>query len=131
MLPANACARSSPIRVGIVSGFFRSHANWRMPIKGWLEGLDRDRFRLFGYHTGTIRDAETEIAASLCERFVEGANSVEHWRREILADAPHVLIYPAIYMDQLSAPFAALRLAPVQCNSWGHPDTSGMPTLDY
>jgi predicted O-linked N-acetylglucosamine transferase (SPINDLY family) len=22
-------------------------------------------------------------------------------------------------------------LAPVQCNSWGHPDTSGFPTLDY
>src|SRR5262249_35421822 len=26
---------------------------------------------------------------------------------------------------------AAQRLAPVQCNSWGHPDTSGFPTLDY
>ena len=26
---------------------------------------------------------------------------------------------------------ASLRLAPVQINSWGHPDTSGVPTLDY
>jgi len=131
---AEIAARPAPgekIRVGIVSGFFRSHANWRMPIKGWLENLDRDRFRLFGYHTSTIRDAETQTAASLCERFVEGAFAVDRWRREILADAPHVLIYPAIYMDQLSAQLAAQRLAPVQCNSWGHPDTSGMPTVDY
>jgi predicted O-linked N-acetylglucosamine transferase (SPINDLY family) len=26
---------------------------------------------------------------------------------------------------------AGLRLAPVQINTWGHPDTSGFPTLDY
>ena len=26
---------------------------------------------------------------------------------------------------------AALRLAPIQCTSWGHPDTSGLPTMDY
>jgi predicted O-linked N-acetylglucosamine transferase (SPINDLY family) len=26
---------------------------------------------------------------------------------------------------------AATRLAPVQINSWGHPDTSGLPTIDY
>lgn len=128
---AGAPAPGEKIRIGIVSGFFRSHANWRIPIKGWLEGLDRDRFRLFGYYTGTLRDAQTEIASALCERFVEGNHPVERWRRKILADAPHVLIYPAIYMDQLSAQLAAQRLAPVQCNSWGHPDTSGMPTVDY
>jgi predicted O-linked N-acetylglucosamine transferase (SPINDLY family) len=34
-------------------------------------------------------------------------------------------------MDTLSAALAAQRLAPVQCVSWGHPDTSGFPTLDY
>ena len=34
-------------------------------------------------------------------------------------------------MDPISTQLAAQRLAPVQCNSWGHPDTSGFPTLDY
>jgi predicted O-linked N-acetylglucosamine transferase (SPINDLY family) len=34
-------------------------------------------------------------------------------------------------MDGFSLQLAAQRLAPVQCNSWGHPETSGMPTLDY
>ena len=34
-------------------------------------------------------------------------------------------------MDPVSAQLAAQRLASVQCNSWGHPDTSGFPTLDY
>jgi protein O-GlcNAc transferase len=26
---------------------------------------------------------------------------------------------------------ATQRLAPIQCNAWGHPETSGLPTLDY
>ena len=30
-----------------------------------------------------------------------------------------------------SLQLAAQRLAPVQCNSWGHPETSGLPTVDY
>ena len=34
-------------------------------------------------------------------------------------------------MNAVSTRLAAQRLAPVQCNSWGHPDTSGFPTLDY
>jgi predicted O-linked N-acetylglucosamine transferase (SPINDLY family) len=34
-------------------------------------------------------------------------------------------------MDPIAAPLAAQRLAPVQCNSLGHPETSGFPTLDY
>jgi protein O-GlcNAc transferase len=34
-------------------------------------------------------------------------------------------------MDKVSAQLAAQRLAAVQCCSWGHPVTSGFPTIDY
>jgi predicted O-linked N-acetylglucosamine transferase (SPINDLY family) len=126
-----APAPNEPIRVGIVSAFFRQHSNWKIPIKGWLKMLDRERFRLFGYHTSSDHDAETEVAARLCSRFVRGAKSLDAWRQAILDDAPHVLIYPEIGMDTVSAQLGALRLAPVQCCSWGHPVTSGFPTMDY
>jgi protein O-GlcNAc transferase len=119
------------VRVGIVSGFFRHHSNWKIPIKGWLSQLDRRQFQLFGYHTGTEQDAETEAAATLCDRFIQGPLLVDRWRHTIAADAVHVLIYPEVGMDRVSAQLAAQRLAPVQCVSWGHPDTSGFPTLDY
>jgi predicted O-linked N-acetylglucosamine transferase (SPINDLY family) len=120
-----------PVRVGIVSGYFHDHSNWKIPIKGWLSQLDHERFHLFGYHTGTRKDSETETAAALFDRFVQGPMSLDRWRDEILADSPHVLIYPEVGMDSVSAALAAQRLARVQCNSWGHPDTSGFPTLDY
>jgi protein O-GlcNAc transferase len=124
-------APGEQLRVGIVSGFFLLHSNWKIPIKGWLSQLDRTRFKVFGYHLAAARDAETDAAAALCDRFVHRTLDVAGWRREILADAPHVLIYPGILMDTISFQLAAQRLAPVQCNSWGHPETSGLPTLDY
>jgi predicted O-linked N-acetylglucosamine transferase (SPINDLY family) len=119
------------IRVGIVSGFFVHHSVWKIPIRGWLHGLDRDRFRLFGYHTGTHADDVTATAAALCERFVHGARTITAWREAILQDAPHVLIYPEIGMDPVTAQLAAQRLAPVQCNAIGHPMTGGFTTIDY
>ena len=124
-------APGEPVRVAIVSGFFRQHSNWKIPIKGWLSRLDRRRFQLFGYYTADEGDAETEAAAALCERFVRGPLALDAWRQAILADAPHVILYPEVGMDRVSAQLAAQRLAPVQCNAWGHPDTSGLPTLDY
>jgi protein O-GlcNAc transferase len=114
-----------------VSAFFREHSNWRIPTKGWLSQLDRKRFEVYGYYLGRERDEETDAAASLCNRFVQGELSVRAWRREILSDLPHVLIYPGLLMEGMSLQLAGQRLAPVQCNSWGHPVTSGIPTLDY
>ncbi|HEY2137099.1 MAG TPA: hypothetical protein VGH49_14500 [Xanthobacteraceae bacterium] len=124
-------AADEPVRLGIVSAFFRQHSNWKIPIKGWLGGLDRRRFRVFGYYVGTDADAETEAAAGLCERFVRGPRSLDDWRRTIMADAPHILLYPEIGMDKMTAQLAAQRLAVVQGSSWGHPVTSGFPTVDF
>jgi protein O-GlcNAc transferase len=119
-----------PVRVGFVSGYFRNHSNWKLR-KGWLSQLDRQRFRIFGYHTGVMEDEQTQVLAALCDRFVQGPLTIENWRREISADAPHVLIYPELGMDPVAAALAAQRLAPVQCCSFGHPDTTGFPTVDY
>jgi predicted O-linked N-acetylglucosamine transferase (SPINDLY family) len=120
-----------PVRIGFVSEYFRNHSVWKLNIRGWLRQLDRRKFRVFGYHTGKRRDAATVEAQSHCERFVQGPLPVDLWRETILADAPHILIYPEVGMGPIAAQLAAQRLAPTQCNTWGHPETSGYPTLDY
>src|SRR6201987_5738552 len=129
-MPAAPTA-DEPIRLGVGRGFFRQHSNWKIPIKGWLKMLDRSRFRVFGYHTGVERDGETEAAAALCERFVAGPRPLDAWRGGNPGGGAHVLLFPEIGMDKVSAQLAAMRLAPVQCTSWGHPVTSGFPTIDY
>jgi predicted O-linked N-acetylglucosamine transferase (SPINDLY family) len=34
-------------------------------------------------------------------------------------------------MAPITLQLAALRLAPIQCKGWGHPVTTGLPTIDY
>ncbi len=41
-----------PIRIGVVSHFFCLHSVWKILIKGWIENLDKNRFKLYGYHAG-------------------------------------------------------------------------------
>ena len=52
--------------------------------------------------------------------------------REAISEARlDVLFYPDIGMDPVTYFLAQARLAPVQCATWGHPVTTGMPTIDY
>jgi len=111
--------------------FFNWHSVWKIPLSGWIQNLDRKKFLVHGYHTGRKKDASTEIARQLCDRFVEDIYSFERLCRIIRDDNLHVLIYPEIGMDPVSLKLASLRLAPVQCTSLGHPDTTGLPTIDY
>lgn len=129
-LPMPAPSPDGRLRIGIVSAHFRDHSNWKIPVRGWVEHLDRSRFRLFGYHTGFAVDAETENARRSFERFYD-KRSFHETCKAILADSLDVLIYPGLGMDQDTWQMAALRLAPIQCTSWGHPSTSGLPTIDY
>jgi protein O-GlcNAc transferase len=127
-------ARPAPgerIRLGIVSGFFCRHTIFKLFLEGWLTSLDRGRFEVIGFHTGRTSDAQTARAAGWCDRFVQGLPSAAAWREGVSAAAPHVLLYPEVGMDPLAGRLAAQRLAPVQCVAWGHPETTGMPTLDY
>ena len=129
-MPAGARVPAQRVRVGIASGFFHDHSVWKMLTRGWIQNLDRSRFEIFGYYTGQSADAETAAARDACAHFVEGV-PFEALAQRIRSDRLDVLIYPDIGMEPTTVKLAALRLAPVQCTSWGHPTTSGMRTIDY
>ena len=129
--PAGPPAFGKRIRLGIVSGFFRDHTLMKLFMEGWLTQLDRSRFEITGFHTGRTADAVTARCAGWCERFVQGLPTLSSWRDAILANAPHVLLYPEIGIDPVAGGLAAMRLARVQCVAWGQPVTSGMPTIDH
>jgi len=118
------------IRVGVVSQYFRHHSVWNAIIKGWFQQLDPERFELSAFCLSAEQDAETAYARSRAARFEHGARPLEQWAGSILAAQPDVLIYPEIGMDPMSVKLASLRLAPLQAASWGHPETTGLPTID-
>jgi predicted O-linked N-acetylglucosamine transferase (SPINDLY family) len=123
--------RGERIRLGIVSGFFCEHTLFKLFLEGWLSRIDRARFEVIGFHTGRTIDAQTGWCARTCDRFVQDLGSGAAWRSAIEQAAPHVLLYPEVGMDPIAAHLAAQRLAPVQCVTWGHPETTGLPTMDY
>ncbi|MEH2057468.1 MAG: tetratricopeptide repeat protein [Nostoc sp.] len=123
--------KNQKVRIGIVSGFLSSHSNWKIPIKGWVENIDRSEFELFGYYTGIRTDHSTISATKAFDKFVQGVRSIEQWYEVITKDKLHILIFPEFGMDLMAIKLGCLRLAPIQMTSWGHPDTSGLPTIDY
>lgn len=124
-------APGEPLRVGFVSDRFRDHTIWHVITRGWLAGLRERGFAVYGYAPGGDDDERTEESRAGCARFVTGERSVEEWAAEIRADRPHVLIYPALGYSGTVDKLALARLAPVQCVTFGHCETSGFPTVDY
>lgn len=117
-------------RIGIVSAHIYEQSVWTALVRGWVERLAA-RSELHIFHLGTGADAETAFARERASRFHAGARPFDRWARLIHDAEPDLLIYPEIGMDATTAKLAAMRLAPVQAASWGHPETTGLPTIDY
>jgi predicted O-linked N-acetylglucosamine transferase (SPINDLY family) len=118
-------------RIGIVSNHVYDHSVWNAIVKGWLQGLDRNRYDLRLYHLGRTHDVETALAKTLVAHYAFGKSDILEWVPLILGHQLDVLIYPEVGMDPLTAKLASMRLAPVQAAAWGHPITTGLPTMDY
>jgi predicted O-linked N-acetylglucosamine transferase (SPINDLY family) len=119
------------LRVGIVSAHVKDHSVWNAIVKGWIRHLDRGRFDLSVFHLAAAEDQETEFAKSQSDYFALAGKGLRECAAGILDWQPDILIYPEIGMDPMTTRLASLRLAPVQAASWGHPETSGLPTIDY
>lgn len=122
--------KNEKVRVGFVSGFFRNHSCWKF-FKGYVENLDRSEFELYGYHTSSQRDEETNKATAAFDKFIQGPLRLEKWCELIQKDKLHILIFLEFGMDPITVQLGCLRLAPIQMTSWMHPQTSGLPTIDY
>ncbi|HKA39033.1 MAG TPA: tetratricopeptide repeat protein, partial [Burkholderiales bacterium] len=132
LVPARRKGGSSgAIRVGVVSAQFHDHSVWNAIVKGWFQMLDPDRVSLHGFHVGSDADQETRFAAARASQFEQGKRAVRQWVEAVRDAQPDVLIYPEIGMSPVAVALASLRLAPVQVACWGHPETTGLPTVDY
>ncbi|MEJ0005159.1 MAG: tetratricopeptide repeat protein [Steroidobacteraceae bacterium] len=118
-------------RVGFVSAHVYDHSVFNAILQGWLKGLDRSRFNLTLFNVGLRADVLTQTASSLIDQMESGPRSHADWVASIRGHDLDTLIYPEIGMDETTLALAHLRLAPRQCVSWGHPETSGLPTIDY
>jgi protein O-GlcNAc transferase len=117
------------IRVGVLSGFFRTHSNWKSHLAG-LAGLDRRRFEVTALSTDPTADEVTVQARASYERFVDAARNPLEVIDLVRGEQLQVLIIPEVGMDPRTRFAAVTRLAPIQWASWGHCTTTGHRSMN-
>ena len=124
-------ARSGRARIGIVSGYVRDHSVYNVITRSFLAALERAGHEVWLFALSAEADEETTYAAARVDHYEHGSRGLWAWAQCIAGAGCDVLVYPEIGMDELTLKLAGLRLAPVQAASWGHPETTGLPTIDY
>ena len=126
-----AASSGSRLRIGFVSGDFRRHsvAWFMLPL---LRHLDRDRFHLTLYHDHGIVDEITREFESLVDNIRQTVSlGPADFSRIVRKDKIDIAIDLAGHTGGNRLPVFATRLAPVQINYLGYPDTTGVPAMDY
>jgi protein O-GlcNAc transferase len=122
--------QGSKLRIGLASAHIHEHSVWNAISKGWVHYFDRTLFDVYLFQLNPKSDHETVEAQRLVTQVIDQPTNLPAWIQAIKATNLDVLIYPDIGMDPLTVRLASLRLAPVQAASWGHPETTGLPTMD-
>lgn len=132
-------APGEKLRIGFATSHFRLHSVSKL-FGGWIKRMDRSRFALYGYDLAerpaqaTSDYAPDPWAREHLDSFdglTGGLTGDEAWISAIAGDRLHAMIYFELGMDPMAVRLACRRLAPVQCQTWGHPVTSGLETIDY
>jgi predicted O-linked N-acetylglucosamine transferase (SPINDLY family) len=129
---------NNKIRIGYVSAYLHSYSG-TLWLTGWLRYCEspskmlreRQNFEIYCYYIGNEPDAVTQQFQDYSDVFHHIPHNLEAACEQIISDQLHILVFPEIGMNPQTMQMAALRLAPVQCVAWGHPVTSGLPTVDY
>ncbi|MEM0927272.1 MAG: DUF4915 domain-containing protein, partial [Planctomycetota bacterium] len=118
------------LRVGFLSTNFRRHTIGKLNL-GRIRHLDRARFDVTVLTGGQPPDDFTKQIHDAADRSVHLPADLAEARRQIADADLDVLIFADVGMNVLSTTLAYSRMAPVQCVTWGHPVTTGSPTMDY
>ena len=134
--PQPALARSASahhggkIQVGFLSRYFNNHTIGEL-MRGLIAHLSRADFEVTVLSVGGARDELASLIRQQADRHIELSFDVRTARSQVAAANLDILFYTDLGMDAISYTLALSRLAPVQCTTWGHPITSGIPVMDY
>lgn len=117
------------MRIGFVSSFFRDCTVGHY-FKPWITELDSGRFEKYVYSIGGRDDSFSASIREAAHHPLRLGGSILEMARRIREDELDALVFPELGMDGKTFALAGFRLAPLQCAAWGHPVTSGHPTVD-
>lgn len=119
------------LRIGLISRYLFAHSIGKT-TQGFFTALDRTRFEAIAlFVPPVIDDAYAADIARDAARAVVLPGDLAGARHAIAELELDVMFYQDINMEPFTYFLAFSRLAPVQCTSFGHPDTTGIPNMDW
>jgi predicted O-linked N-acetylglucosamine transferase (SPINDLY family) len=125
-----APAARTRLKIGFVSTSLFEHTIGKF-YQGIIQKLSRERFEVVVVRPPQDADSIGDAIGRSADRNVEIPYDLFTAREIIARERLDILFYPDLGMTPLTYFLAYARLAPVQCVSWGHPVTTGIPNIDY
>ena len=118
-------------RIGICSDYLCDHTIGKLNL-GIIQTLKKNQIHVTIYRGPNAKNDETSACIdSLSDASIRLPESIETARKMILEHELDFMFYPDIGMSPYTYTLALKRLAPIQATSWGHPNTTGLNTIDY
>jgi protein O-GlcNAc transferase len=118
------------LRIGFLSAYFRDHTIGRLNL-GRVQHLPREQFEVVVLSVGQHEDEMAQAFRKAADKYVVVPREVAKARQLIADQKLDILFFTDVGMDALTYTLAFSRMAPVQCTTWGHPVTTGSPTMDF
>jgi predicted O-linked N-acetylglucosamine transferase (SPINDLY family) len=128
-LPTRRRPDDGRLRVGIATGMLRQHTVTKL-FGALIRGLDRPRFEVTLIHTGATEDEVTRTFIASADAYLRTPGSLADMAKPVLERDLDLLVWLDVGMETTGVALAALRLAPTQAVLWGHPVTTGLPSID-
>lgn len=122
--------KSGKLRIAFISRHFYNHTISKLS-KGIIENLSRAKFEVSVGICERTDEKKTYLIQNAADHFFGLPRSITMARKILTEKAFDIIFYPDIGMEKSTYCLAFSRLAPVQCVTWGHPDTTGIPTIDH
>lgn len=129
----NIITRPKKIKIGFLSAYFRKHSVGKL-MQGLISSISRKKFEVIIFITDELDIENDLISRKICEsanKLVQLPDNTFDSQSTIASETLDILFYPDIGMDIRTYFLAFSRLAHIQCVTWGHPDTTGIPNIDF
>jgi protein O-GlcNAc transferase len=120
----------SRVRIGFISRHYRNHTIGRLNL-GTVRELPRDKFEVTVISVGHHDDMLSHDFQKAADHYVSLPTNLQEIRRRVAELELDILFFSDVGMDTLTYSLCMSRMAPVQCATWGHPETTGSSVMDY
>jgi len=118
------------IKIGFVSTYFRKHSVSDVSNR-WIAELNKNVFETVIFSIGDYNDNSIKFLKNNSSKFYSLPENFTLIQDKILSEKLNILFFTDIGLEPFTYFLAHSKLAPVQITYTGHPDTTGIKTIDY